>query len=226
MHHASSRIFGIDDSGLIQNTTREYYFTPETLTAFNKMAASARCDGIEISPVSSYRSFNRQLQIWNNKYTGKRPVFSPKGLPVNMQCLSPEEKIHTLLIWSALPGTSRHHWGTDIDIIDRNSLPPDYTVKLDTAEFSMSGVFHRLDKWLELNAQTFGFFRPYKGIKSGYQAEPWHISYRTQAQQFLSLLKPDDLRCIIEKSDIEGKTEVLEQLPFIFERYVYLIDEE
>ena len=32
--------------------------------------------------------------------------------------LSPEENIQKIIEYSTLPGTSRHHWGTEIDIID------------------------------------------------------------------------------------------------------------
>ncbi len=34
------------------------------------------------------------------------------------------ERVAAILVWSALPGASRHHWGTDCDVIDAAALPP------------------------------------------------------------------------------------------------------
>ena len=34
--------------------------------------------------------------------------------------LEPKKAISEIIRFSTVPGTSRHHWGTDIDIIDGN----------------------------------------------------------------------------------------------------------
>ena len=70
---------------------------------------------------SSFRDFARQLQIWNGKFSGERPMFDAGGRPARRGALSPRERIDAILLWSALPGASRHHWGTDLDLIDRNA---------------------------------------------------------------------------------------------------------
>ncbi|MGH8311064.1 MAG: D-alanyl-D-alanine carboxypeptidase family protein, partial [Steroidobacteraceae bacterium] len=37
--------------------------------------AAARADGIELAIVSSFRAFDRQVDIWNAKYRGDRPLY-------------------------------------------------------------------------------------------------------------------------------------------------------
>ena len=38
--------------------------------------------------------------------------------------LAPDALIETILLWSALPGGSRHHWGTDVDVFDAAAVAP------------------------------------------------------------------------------------------------------
>ena len=35
-----------------------------------------------------------------------------------------------ILEWSALPGASRHHWGSEFDVFDLAALPEGYRVQL------------------------------------------------------------------------------------------------
>ena len=80
---------------------------PEAGKAFVAMREAALEEGIEIEIVSAYRSYERQKFIWNRKFYSN----AKKGI-------SPMENINKIIEYSTLPGTSRHHWGTDIDIID------------------------------------------------------------------------------------------------------------
>ena len=63
---------------------------------------------------------------------------------------TPEQIINLILEYSSAPGTSRHHWGTDMDI---NALQNDY--------FSNKGNGAFLYEWLQKNAAKFGFCQPY-----------------------------------------------------------------
>jgi len=100
-------IIGKSQSNLVGDSIR---LEVNTYKAFKKMEAAARRDGIYLKIVSAYRGFERQKLIWNNKYEKFTNDFS----------LEPEKAISEIIRFSTIPGTSRHHWGTDIDIIDGN----------------------------------------------------------------------------------------------------------
>ncbi|SPY94009.1 D-alanyl-D-alanine carboxypeptidase [Proteus mirabilis] len=68
-------------------------------------------------PASFIRSFERQLAIWNGKFEGTRPVLDAESQPIDIQTLSEGQRCEAILKWSALPGASRHHWGTEIDFL-------------------------------------------------------------------------------------------------------------
>lgn len=88
------------------------------------LAAAARAEaGIELSVVSAFRDFGRQCDIWNAKWRGERALLDRSGRPLAAQGLDTDARIDAILAWSALPGASRHHWGTDLDVIDRAALP-------------------------------------------------------------------------------------------------------
>jgi len=81
---------------------------------FLNLRRAARADGIDLKPLSSFRDFARQLAIWNGKFSGERPMYDALGVKLNAAALTPWERIEAILLWSALPGASRHHWGTDV----------------------------------------------------------------------------------------------------------------
>ena len=49
-----------------------------------------------------------------------------------------------ILVWSALPGASRHHWGTDLDVFDRAVQPPGEPLELLARHYEPGGRFERL----------------------------------------------------------------------------------
>jgi D-alanyl-D-alanine carboxypeptidase len=132
--------------------------------------------------------------------------------------------IDAILIWSALPGASRHHWGSEIDVIDAAALEAGARARLITAEFAPGGRFERLNGWLDSNMARFGFFRPYATFKEGVQPEPWHLSYAEVSTPALRVLSVDVLREAIEEADMPGQRTVLARLPELYERYVLTID--
>jgi LAS superfamily LD-carboxypeptidase LdcB len=86
---------------------------------FLAMRDAAAGAGFDLIPVSSFRDFERQRAIWNAKFRGERPALDKAGRRVNMAALAPGARVETILLWSALPGMSRHHWGSELDVIDR-----------------------------------------------------------------------------------------------------------
>ena len=165
--------------------------------AFGALQARANDAGFQLSVASSYRSYERQLAIFNGKWVGERPVLDDHDRALVRQDYSAEEWLHLILRFSALPGTSRHHWGTDIDIFDPTRIPPGQSLQLIPSEYQSGGVFEDLTQWLyELIAANDceGFFRPYDQDRGGVSEEPWHLSYEPVASTMRSHLTADALR--------------------------------
>lgn len=150
-----------------------------------RMFEAAKADGIVLSLSSSFRSFELQEKIWNEKVQGMRPVLDSDSVPVDISTKTPEELLFLIMRWSAIPGGSRHHWGTDIDVYDLASKPEDYKVQLIPSEYESGGYFYNAALWLEENMDQFGFFRPYNEDRGGIAPEPWHLSYRPLSEKFL-----------------------------------------
>lgn len=146
----------------------------EAYDAFVKMRTAAAKEGIDIHVVSSYRTYAHQNRIWERKY--KR--FTKQGL-------SPIKAIKKIIAYSTIPGTSRHHWATDIDIIDKNTkYSGDVLVP---RKFHGDGPFCKLREWLEENANTYGFYIVYTDHdnRKGFKYEPWHYTYAPLSKPML-----------------------------------------
>ena len=191
---------------------------------FLNLRRAALADGFDLIPQSSFRDFSRQLMIWNQKFSGVRPMADAAGLPLDTSKLDAAERVEAILLWSALPGASRHHWGTDIDLIDRHAVAPGFRVQLTPQEFEPGGPFAPLAEWLALNAARFGFFRPFRGVLSGVQSEPWHFSFAPIAENARRRLTPGVLHRAIAAAELLGKDAVLARLDELHARYVAAID--
>lgn len=184
-------IIGKSQSNLVGDSIR---LEVNTYKAFKKMEAAAKRDGIYLKIVSAYRGFERQKLIWNNKYEKFTNDFS----------LEPEKAISEIIRFSTVPGTSRHHWGTDIDIIDGNF--PDEENVLVSEKFEKDGLFYKVKNWLDNNSKNFGFYLTYTNDKNrkGFEFEPWHYSYKPVSVKYYRALIKTDLKKIIKGLDING----------------------
>jgi LAS superfamily LD-carboxypeptidase LdcB len=191
---------------------------------FLSLRRAALADGFDVVPHSSFRDFSRQLTIWNGKFSGARPMYDASGQLIDVSELAAQQRIEAILLWSALPGASRHHWGTDVDLIDRLATAPKYRVQLTPEEFAAGGPYAALAGWLEVNAARFGFFRPFRGELSGVQPEPWHFSFAPVAESARRALSPAVLHKAIAAAPLLGREEVLERLDELHARYVATID--
>lgn len=194
----------------------------DSVHALREAAARA---GHDLAIVSSFRDFARQSAIWNRKFRGEQALYDRTGRALDVSAMSGPERVRAILIWSALPGASRHHWGTDFDVYDRSAVPPGYRPELTVAEYTAAGPFARLDEWLAANLGNQGFFRPYRTDRGGVSPEPWHLSYAPLSGPALRALTLDVLTETIEGSDLEGRQHVLAQLPEIYDKYVVSVDE-
>ena len=192
----------------------------EVADAFFEMKRLAEVEGISLYPVSAFRDFDAQLRIWNLKYSGQRPLYSIDGRELNFEEMLPAEVIKHILNWTALPGGSRHHWGSDIDVIDSAALPENYQVKLLPEETKQGGVFYKLHCWLDDNMEQFGFFRPYAHYQNGIHPERWHISYGPVSRPAMTALTQELLEETIVDSQISGLEIVLSMLPEIYQNYI------
>ena len=186
--------------------------------------AAARA-GFDLAPVSrAFARFRRQRGIWNAKYRGERPALDRKGRLVNMGALDPGARVEAILLWSALPGASRHHWGSDIDVADGRVIAAGYKLRLEPDEYRGGGPFAALSAWLGENARRFGFYRPYTRRGRGVQPEPWHLSFAPVAAKALERMTTRLLAEAIRGAGVEGEAEILARLPAIRDRYVLDVD--
>ena len=143
------------------------------LQAFGKMREAAKNEGVTLTIVSATRNFQRQKSIWESKWTGKTWVEGQDLSLINDS--TARGKI--ILRLSAMPGTSRHHWGTDMDL---NNLEDAYFQTLEGK---------KVYAWLIANAPKFGFCQPYtsklNSNRTGYEEEKWHWSYLPLSSEFL-----------------------------------------
>lgn len=185
----------------------EFKLQKEAYEAFKKMQSEAIKDGIQIKILSSYRSYNKQKNIWNRKYSN----YISKGL-------TSQQAIQKIIEYSTLPGTSRHHWGTDIDIVDGAVAIPQNS--LTTKNYEPKGVFENLKKWMDSNSEKFGFYLVYTNNleRRGFKYEPWHYSYKglskTMLEDFLKINK--DL--LFQNTNLKGINSMSEE--FISKYYL------
>ncbi|PLW67922.1 M15 family metallopeptidase [Pseudohalioglobus lutimaris] len=173
------QLTGQDASHLVA-VTGDHHLQPQAAEAFLRLQAQARLAGFELAIASSYRSYQRQLAIFNGKARGERPVHDDAGAAVNLQALTDADKLAAILRFSALPGTSRHHWGTDLDVFDAGAVPEDYRLQLTPDEVTAGGPFCALHDWLDARMaadDSCGFYRPYGQDLGGVAPERWHLSY-------------------------------------------------
>lgn len=154
----------------------------EVATAYMKMADSARKCGIQLNVLSGFRSFDHQARIWERKWNQYHAI--PDSL-----------RVFKILEYSMLPGASRHHWGTEVDL---NNLSNEY--------FS-SDEGQDVYDWLVTNARHFGFYQPYTVRSSnagGVHEEKWHWSYYPLSIGYLSCWNRLEVYKLIDSSTFSG----------------------
>lgn len=188
--------------------------------AFLAMQQAAARAGFKLQSASAFRDFARQQIIWNEKFAGKRPVLDTHSQPLDISTLTEGELCEAILHWSALPGASRHHWGTEIDVYDPLRIPAGQALQLEPWEYQEGGYFAELNHWLTDNMATFDFYRPFTATNAGVAEEPWHISYWPLSHEAEQLLTPEIIRQVLTEEDIRGKNWLLDNLEYVFNRYI------
>lgn len=146
---------------------------------FKKMQSKAKKEGVNLKIISGVRNFEDQKRIWERKWEDRKNIKDEKKRALD------------ILKFSSMPMTSRHHWGTDIDI---NSLDNKYFTR---------GEGLKVYQWLVKNAHQFGFHQVYTNkketIRTGYEEEKWHWSYLPKAEKYLNFYNDN-----ISNKDIIG----------------------
>ena len=185
------------------------YMLDKAYAAYKSMYAAAAKEGLDLKIVSAFRSFNHQKSIWEAKWTGARKVL---GKDLSKAYQNAEQRAKVILLFSSMPGTSRHHWGTDIDI---------YSVE--DKDFQ-KGKGKKIYEWLVKNAHNFGYCQVYTPKPStrtkGYEEEKWHWSFLPIAKKYLVEYKKT-----ITYNDIEGfKGDRVAKKIDVIENYVFGIN--
>lgn len=63
------------------------------------LTIAAKQAGFDLAIASSFRNFDRQLMIWQKKYTGINPVFDIHDEPVEFNGLSDLEKCQAIMLF-------------------------------------------------------------------------------------------------------------------------------
>lgn len=165
----------------------------EAHDAFLEMKKAAYSDGIDLKIVSSYRDFARQEGIFERKYI----TYTDEGM-------EPMAAIEKIIEYSTIPGTSRHHWGTDADIID-GYRKVDGDV-LDPEKYGNGGPYEDFKLWMDENSETFGYHLVYTDDtkRRGFKYEPWHYSYAPLSKPMLEAYRNINIISLLETEEFYG----------------------
>lgn len=140
------------------------YLRKDVLAAFIKMHDEAKKDSINLKIISATRNFDYQKGIWERKWNNYKKDTSLSTAKDTDLAIALK-----ILEYSSMPGTSRHHWGTDIDINELNNA------------WFEKGQGKKVYEWMQTKGRSHGFAQVYtaKGVDrpTGYNEEKWHYSY-------------------------------------------------
>ncbi|MBT7444721.1 MAG: hypothetical protein HN790_12235 [Methylococcales bacterium] len=188
--------------------------------------------------LSHYRNASRQAAIWTRKYRFEGGAFDKISDESRLLCpqlsesdlrwmpsmrkhracwkrLTVDQRQREILQASSAPGISRHHWGTDFDIVSLNSKA---WQKKHLKEY----------RWLQKNAAKYGFIQVYTAGRKGegYFEERWHWSYFPVAQALLDYAKTHEKK--IDKA-LNAQWKGAEKYQYIqkqWQSYVFNVNEK
>lgn len=197
-----AQYLGLDDSKLESFGTCNLRATPSSIEALYKLQSASQMAGFKLEVASAWRGFDRQFSIFDDKFNGRRVVLDQNEQPEDISLLSARDKVIEIARFSAIPGFSRHHFGTDFDIFAANLLPDGQKLQLTAREYEKGQYFHPFGKWLDAHLHEFGFVRPFTGMRTvGW--EPWHISFKKEAEEFLRFFSVDEAIAYLRSREAE-----------------------
>lgn len=218
------------EESLVDTGWGNYRLEQRTFDDLKILQAEAQQVGIDIKVCSTFRSFGRQLEIWNQKALGEKPLYDRQGKLVqktDFDKMSDTEKVDLITTWFAVPGLSRHHFGTDFDYYDRETLVKNgLTLQLIPWEYAdSSGPCSEAYQWLQnkSNQELFPFYWPFTAGACGVAEEPWHLSHKVASATILERFNKAEFQQRISNADIVLKAGILPQLDKLIEYHGFPI---
>ena len=199
---------GLDDSHVIKVKGGQRIHK-ECVAAFAAMQRAAATAGHNLQIASGFRDYQRQAQIWQRKVEHSQ----------TSDVTPSEDALHQILRWSAMPGASRHHWGSDMDVYDPDVLG-DAALQLEPWEYTANGPFAELYQWLQEHAAEYGFYWPYAKDRGGVSCEPWHLSFAPLSQVYQAALTPELLLEVWQQHPPARLDWLSEHVTTLYKRYV------
>lgn len=215
------RLTGQTTAGLVE--FEGHYVAPAIVEPFLRLRSLAAESGFDLQIVSGYRSLEKQANIWRAKAAGQRTLWGEDGGALDFHSLSEAELLRAIMRWSAIPGASRHHWGTDIDIYDAAALPRGYQLQLTASECEPGGVMGEFHSWLGqrmADSSACGFYRPYVQDLGGVSPEPWHLSFGPCAGLFEKAYDETVFATLLGQLDIPLIERIRDQKSSLFSSYI------
>lgn len=195
----------VDCAQKAQNIVLKRRLRTKTLEKFREMATQlCRDTGIVLSLASDHRSAEEQRGIWLGKRAQGAGLARERGCTLAPSGAARERSLALCILkYNSMPGSSRHHWGSDIDISSTEN------------SYWTAAKGKKIKAWLDANAARYGFCQPYAdkaaGIrKAGYNDEAWHWSYMPLAapmlEEYKAKVTDKDIRAALGGS-VSGLTE-------------------
>jgi LAS superfamily LD-carboxypeptidase LdcB len=224
MDDLTLQLTGKTQDHVARETLSGQWIHKDVLGPFQQLRSDSIKKGFRIEILSGFRDYAHQKRIWNAKADGTRQLLDEQGHHLDPKKLNDEQKLFAILKWSAVPGASRHHWGTEIDIYDGSTVESREDVSLVPNESLPGGLFHPLHCWLDeriSSNEAHGFFRPYTKESGSVAPERWHLSYAPLSKKFHEKYSFDLFVSTIESDpDLALQELLLKHARKIFDRYV------
>jgi hypothetical protein len=161
---------------MIEDPETGHRALPAVMQAFWRFKERAKTDGWDLILVSAYRSYRDQRRVWNQSDDS----YLQRG------ATNQKKRVEAVMSLVSVPGLSRHHWGTELDISETSIRGQLVNVEPDTPERVL-----KFYAWMQKNAPQYGFCQVYLGQKGSVHNEPWHWSYlpysKTYQKQFMDI---------------------------------------
>lgn len=180
------------------------------IDAFKALQQDAKKQGFDLEACSAFRSFERQAAIFTAKFMGQRPILDINEEPLDPVPTDPVARLKAMLIFSAMPGFSRHHFGSDFDVYAPDKLPEGQSLQLTYHEYLQGSYFFEFGEYLKTVLPKFDFFNPYasaplnqnNSAEPAVGFEPWHISHAPSAYAFLKAYDVEEALSYVSSSDL------------------------
>ncbi|MBI5487738.1 MAG: M15 family metallopeptidase [Deltaproteobacteria bacterium] len=225
------QLIGWQSPRLREGRWNEAKLLREATESLDEMSHAARADGVNVWARSGHRTLSQQRYLWNSKFRGRDSVRAPDGSRETLDGdLSAEEKVQRILSYTAFPGTSRHHWGTDVDMAQSFSdhcadylLEHPGEAQPDGDEGAPADLPENClpsHRWLLAHAADYGWHRVYDVARGGFQPEPWHWSYLALAVPALARYLAEVTGDLLRDRDVDGDSVVLDDFASYRDRFL------